>query len=464
MDQTVEFDRELLERYNATGPRYTSYPTANRFHDAFGAEELARSARWSNEDLIPNPLSLYVHIPFCETVCFYCGCNKIPTKDHSKSVPYLEALHKEAALLEDFFDMDRRVEQMHWGGGTPTFLGTRQMKELMFFIRSNFNLRDDDRGEYSIEIDPRDADEAMIAMLREIGFNRLSFGIQDFNEKVQEAVNRVQPLEQTMNAYKAAREHGFHSVNFDLIYGLPFQSMDSFGTTVEMVIDARPDRIAVFNYAHLPHLFKPQRRINEADLPPPEEKLGILQQTIEQLTAAGYVYIGLDHFALPEDELAQAQLNGTLYRNFQGFSAHSECDLIALGVSSIGKVGDCYYQNERSIDAYYAALERGQLPVARGVQLTADDIIRRDVINSLICYSHLDFARMEEKYGLEFEDYFAEELERLKEPLVDGLVSLQDRVITVNPRGKLLVRNVAMIFDLYLRDAGDTVTRFSRVI
>ena len=464
MDQTVEFDRALLQRYNATGPRYTSYPTANRFHEAFGPEDLARSARWSNEDLIPNPLSLYVHIPFCETVCFYCGCNKIPTKDHGKAEPYLAALRKEALLLEDFFDMDRRVEQMHWGGGTPTFLGMQQMKELMFFIRSNFNLRDDDHGEYSIEIDPRDTSDEMIAMLREIGFNRLSFGIQDFNEKVQIAVNRVQPLEQTMAAYRAARANGFQSINFDLIYGLPFQSIDTFAATVDTVLEARPDRIAVFNYAHLPHLFKPQRRINEEDLPSPEEKLGILQHTIEQLTGAGYIYIGLDHFALPDDELALAQRDGSLYRNFQGFSAHSECDLIALGVSSIGKVGDCYYQNERSIDAYYTAIDREQLPVARGIQLTADDIIRREVINSLICYSRLEFAGIDEKYGLEFEEYFAEELEHLQVPLADGLVSLHDRVLTVNPRGKLLVRNIAMIFDVYLREAGDNITQFSRVI
>ena len=463
MDQSVSFDAELLKRYNKTGPRYTSYPTANRFHEEFKYKDLARCAQWSNEDLIPRPLSLYIHIPFCDTVCFYCGCNKVVTKDHTRAQPYIENLKNEAILLKEFFDVDRKVEQLHFGGGTPTFLSDDQLKDFMSFLRQRFNLLNDDQGEYSIEIDPRKLQPGSLENLRALGFNRLSFGIQDFNEAVQKAVNRIQTEAETTASYHKARELGYKSINFDLIYGLPYQSPQSFAETIRKTIDLRPDRIAVFNYAHLPHLFKPQRRINEQDLPSAAQKLQILEESIDSLIKAGYVYIGLDHFALPDDELAIAQRDGSLYRNFQGFSAHADCDLIALGVSAIGKVGDCYYQNTRKIDQYNQYIEDEKLPVVRGLQLNADDVVRRDLINQLICYSELDISQFERKYGLDFKEYFAEELIELEKCVADKLVTADSEKITVLPAGRLLVRNVAMIFDRYLQDANN-VSQFSKVI
>ncbi|MEN8130530.1 MAG: oxygen-independent coproporphyrinogen III oxidase, partial [Pseudomonadota bacterium] len=345
MQQDLEFDAQLICRYDQMGPRYTSYPTAVQFHDGFNERDYRHWAEKSNRHAPPRPLSLYFHIPFCSTICFYCACNKVVTKNRTLAIPYLEHLYREIAAQGEMFNAGRPVDQLHWGGGTPTFLNQEQMAELMTVTAEHFNLRDDDQGEYSIEIDPREADTDTIEILRQLGFNRMSLGVQDFDSRVQKAVNRIQAEEQTLEVLRAARRNGFKSVSLDLIYGLPFQTQESFGRTIERVIAANPDRISVFNYAHLPLRFKPQRRINTDDLPKPSEKLAILKSVIEQLTAADYVYIGMDHFAKPDDELAIAQRERKLYRNFQGYSTHADCDLVAMGITAIGSIGNSYSQN-----------------------------------------------------------------------------------------------------------------------
>ena len=360
------------------------------------------------------------------------------------------------------YGRERPVTQLHWGGGTPTFLNHEQMRGLMAATRTHFKLLDDDSGEYSIEIDPREADASTIALLRELGFNRLSMGVQDFDPKVQKAVNRIQSEEQTFTILNAAREQGFKSVSLDLIYGLPNQSVESFGGTLEKVIAAGPDRLSVFNYAHLPELFKVQRQMNAEEMPSAAEKLAILQFTIERLNAAGYVYIGMDHFAKPQDELAVAQREGTLYRNFQGYSTHAECDLIGLGVTSISQVGDCYAQNAREIEDYYARLDRDELPVLRGVELTTDDKLRREVITQLICHFELKYSAIESGFNIRFGDYFATELQELRAMQADGLVRVEADSISVAPAGRLLIRNICMVFDRYLREQKGQ--RFSKVI
>ncbi|MDH5785610.1 MAG: oxygen-independent coproporphyrinogen III oxidase [Chromatiales bacterium] len=458
--QNIVFDLELIKRYDKSGPRYTSYPTAVQFHDGFGVEEYKRHAAASNA--AGGPLSLYFHIPFCDTVCFYCGCNKVATKDRSRASPYLERVHRELELQSALFDSNRIVDQLHWGGGTPTFISHDEMRALMARTRECFKLHDDDTGEYSIEIDPREVRTDTIALLREIGFNRMSLGLQDFEEKVQVAVNRIQSEQQTLGALEAARREGFKSISVDLIYGLPFQSVASFSRTLDRVLEIDPDRMTVFNYAHLPEIFKPQRRINEADLPVPQVKLDILQMSIEKLTSAGYVYIGMDHFAKPDDELAVAQREGTLYRNFQGYSTHAECDLIGIGATSIGMVGDSYGQNRKELEEYYAAIDAGNLAIFRGVDLDKDDKLRRDVITQLICNFVLDKAAIEQLHGITFNDYFANELKDLQGMEADGLLQLEEGRIEVNPAGKLLIRNICMVFDRYLREKQNQ--RFSRVI
>lgn len=460
VQQEIRFDAELIQRYDRSGPRYTSYPPATQFHTEFGPERYAAIARGTNES--GRPLSIYVHIPFCDTVCFYCGCNKVVTKDRSRAAPYLERIARELGLQAELFDGSRRVEQLHWGGGTPTFISHDEMAALMGSIREHFELQGDDQGEYSIEIDPREADAETISLLRGLGFNRLSLGVQDFDPEVQRAVNRLQGEEETLAVMQAARSAGFRSLSVDLIYGLPLQSTRSFGATVEKVIAAAPDRLSVFNYAHLPELFKPQRRINPDELPSPAEKLGILKQTIDQLTEAGYVYIGMDHFALPDDELAVAQRNRTLYRNFQGYSTHADCDLIGIGSTSIGMVGACYAQNLRTLDEYYASLDAGSLAVFRGVELDADDRLRRSVISGLICHFALEYAQIEDQYGIDFAQYFKTELTELQQMERDGLVTLDADGIAVTAAGRLLIRNICMVFDRYLRER--TEQRFSRVI
>jgi len=460
---SVRFDADLIQRYDKAGPRYTSYPTAVQFHTGFGRERYQAWAEHSNGEPIPRPLSLYFHLPFCDTVCYYCACNKVVTKDRGRAGPYLDHLHKEIALQGALFDRDRTVDQLHWGGGTPTFISHEQMRELMGVTGEHFSLRDDDEGEYSIEIDPREVRRDTIALLRELGFNRMSLGVQDFDPVVQKAVNRVQSYEETMAAMNAAREEGFKSLSVDLIYGLPFQSAESFGQTLKTVIEASPDRLSLFNYAHLPELFKPQRRINEAALPSPEEKLEILKLSISRLTDAGYVFIGMDHFAKPDDELAVAQRNRTLYRNFQGYSTHANCDLIGMGITSIGMVGDTYSQNVKTLDDYYANLDRDELPIMRGIELDADDRLRRQVITSLICHFELVIEEVERDFGIEFKAYFADEIRDLEPMENDGLLTVTDDRIRVTPAGKLLIRNICMVFDRYLREAA-TGQRFSKVI
>ncbi len=461
MDTKQLFNTDLIRRYDVAGPRYTSYPTAADFYTGITDAQYADWARASNA--AQGPLSLYFHIPFCARVCFYCACNKIITNNRSRAEPYLERLFREIALQGALYDRSRPVEQLHWGGGTPTFLSTEQMQALMRVTGEHFQLLDEDRGEYSIEIDPREVHDDTIAALRELGFNRLSLGVQDFDPKVQQAVNRIQSEAMTFGVIEEARRVGFRSVSLDLIYGLPFQSVESFATTVDKVLTVQPDRLSVFNYAHMPTRFKTQRQINAEDLPSPDEKLRILQRTTEQLLAAGYVYIGMDHFARPDDELAIAQREGTLYRNFQGYSTHADCDLVAMGVTSIGKVGNHYVQNQRDIEAYYADLDAGHLPVFRGFELSEDDALRRQVINELICHFRLDFGTIEQAFGIRFADYFATELQEVKGMQTDGLLVLDEKGIQVQPAGRLLIRNICMVFDRYLRERQHGQT-FSRVI
>jgi oxygen-independent coproporphyrinogen-3 oxidase len=463
MDQRLEFDVDLINRYDMAGPRYTSYPTAVQFHEQFGEADYVEQARCSNEEPIPRPLSLYLHIPFCDTVCFYCACNKVVTKNHARTGPYLERLYQEIARQGALFDRDRRVDQLHWGGGTPTFLSQEEMSALMSELRRHFSLRRDDRGDYSIEIDPRKADPQTIGFLREIGFNRISLGVQDFDPEVQQAVNRVQTREETEAVLRAAREWDFHSVNIDLIYGLPHQSVERFDRTLQAVIEMSPDRLSIFNYAHLPERFKPQRRINAADLPSPAEKLKILHHCIDRLGQAGYVYIGMDHFAKCDDELAVAQRRGTLHRSFQGYSTHADCDIIALGVSAISKVADCYAQNVHDLQEYYRRIDEGHLAIHRGVTLTYDDQLRAEVISQLICHFELDMASIAGQFAIDFVDYFKQELRELAPMQADGLLEVEGNFIRVKPAGRLLIRNICMVFDAYLRGRNNT-GRFSRVI
>ena len=467
MDQAIIFDPELIKRYDKSGPRYTSYPTAVQFDESFTIdtykEWIEKSNELSRSLPAPKPISLYFHIPFCDTVCFYCGCNKVVTKDRSRSSPYLDRLVKEIEMQAALFDDNRQVTQLHWGGGTPTFLNNEEMRRLMDATRKHFNLVGDDQGEFSIEIDPREADAEKVAVLRELGFNRMSLGVQDFDDRVQKAVNRIQSEEQTLAVLNAARAEGFRSISVDLIYGLPFQSAESFRNTLDRIIAVDPDRISVFNYAHLPELFKPQRRINEDELPSAEEKLKILQLTIEHLQQAGYVYIGMDHFAKPDDELCIAQQDDTLYRNFQGYSTHADCDLVGLGITSISMVGDSYSQNVKSLEEYYERVDDGQLPVFRGVDLSADDVLRREVITRLICHFHLNMPRIEREFNIKFNEYFAAEMEDIKQFLEDELITLDGEEITVNPKGRLLIRNICMVFDRYLREKQGP-QRFSKVI
>lgn len=460
------FDENLIRAYDKSGPRYTSYPTAVQFHEGFGEEGYRdwaeKTNQLSRQHASPTPLSLYFHIPFCDTVCFYCGCNKVATKDRARAAPYLQRVHREIAMQSRLFDSGRPVDQLHWGGGTPTFISHDEMRELMRVTAEHFTLRNDDSGEYSIEIDPREVQEDTLALLRELGFNRLSLGVQDFDPKVQKAVNRIQSEEKTFRVLNTARELGYKSISVDLIYGLPFQTVDSFSQTVDKVVAASPDRLSVFNYAHLPAMFKPQRRINEADLPLPAEKLEILRTTMEKLGKSGYEFIGMDHFAKPDDELAVAQANGTLYRNFQGYSTHADCDLIAMGVTAIGKVGNTYAQNVKTLDEYYEKIDAGKLAIFRGIELSADDVLRREIITQLICHFKLNFKDIESRFEIDFGKYFDVELNELAAMERDGLLELTDNSMRVLPVGRLLIRNVCMVFDVYLRSSTDR--KFSKVI
>jgi len=455
----IAFDPDLIRKYDCFGPRYTSYPTADRFTEAFTGDQLVNALR--NRPTGGAPLSLYVHIPFCNTICYYCACNKIVTKDHGRSAKYIRYLGKEAALLSALVEPEAPVKQLHWGGGTPTFLSADEMARLMSVLRDHFAF--DPEAEMSIEIDPRQVSGDCVELLARLGFNRMSLGVQDFDPEVQTAVNRIQSEAETRIVLDAARANGFSSINVDLIYGLPRQTVPGFCRTLDQVIQASPDRIALYSYAHVPHLFKPQRRINEAELPTPDTKLALLDLGIDRLTAAGYVYIGMDHFAKPDDELAVAQREGKLHRNFQGYSTHADCDLISLGISAIGKMGATYSQNLRTLDEYYARLDADTSPCFRGWELSADDLVRREVIQALMCHFTVAFERIEAGHGIAFRDYFALELQALKPLVDDGLVEIGADAITVTRRGRLLVRSVAMVFDRYLREQRERA-RYSRVI
>ncbi|WP_298610619.1 oxygen-independent coproporphyrinogen III oxidase [uncultured Thiothrix sp.] len=460
--KSISFDPDLIRRYDIAGPRYTSYPTAVSFKD-FSATDYMSQARQSNEDLIPLPLSLYFHIPFCATVCFYCACNKIVTKNREQASIYLAYLFREIELQAALYDPDRCVKQLHWGGGTPTFLNHEQIVTLMTKTRQHFNLLTDDSGDYSIEIDPRSVSAATIQLLREQGFNRFSLGVQDIDERVQRAVNRLQPTEQTLEIIQTCRAQGAKSISIDLIYGLPLQTLAGFSQTLDTVIAWSPDRISLFNYAHLPTLFMPQRRIKSEELPSSEEKLHILQHAVQQLTTAGYVYIGMDHFAKPTDELALAQEQGSLHRNFQGYTTHADCDLVAMGVSAISNVADCYSQNEKTTEAYYAALDAGHLAVTRGITLTEDDHIRRYIIQQLTCQFAVDLKAVEHEFEIKAANYFKSELEQLASMQADQLLEIKGSTLTITPRGRFLVRNICMVFDASLKQAS-TTQRFSKVI
>ena len=456
-----ELDLNLIRRLDRNGPRYTSYPTADRFVEAFGPDNFRSWVEKRNIGGVNRGLSIYVHLPFCSTLCFYCACNKIATRDRAKGERYLAYLEREIALQAALFRDRPLVEQMHWGGGTPTFYHPDQLGGLFGLLRSEFTFSPD--GEYSIEIDPRTVDAGGVAALREMGFNRMSLGVQDFDPDVQRAVNRRQSVGETLAVMAAARSTGFASVNVDLIYGLPLQNLMSFNRTLATVIGARPDRIAIYNYAHLPSRFTPQRRINESELPSPDTKLKLLGLAVQRLTDAGYVYIGMDHFALPDDALAVAQRQGRLHRNFQGYSTHADCDLAAFGVSAIGAMGPTYFQNHRGLDKYYDSLDRGELPIARGIELTADDLVRRAVIQALMCQFALSKEAIEIAFLIDFDRHFEAEMDELAELARLGLVACDPRWIAVTPRGRFLIRNVCMVFDKYLRHDQE-VRRYSRVI
>ncbi len=464
MTHDLVFDPELIRRFDINGPRYTSYPTADRFVDTFDARALStwlakRATETANE--AGRSLSLYFHIPFCNTICYYCACNKIITKDHSLSAKYLEYMDREMALQTASLGGSREVTQLHLGGGTPTFLSHEELHQLMSSVRAYFELAPD--GEYSIEVDPRKVDFDTVELLAKLGFNRMSVGVQDFAEDVQIATNRVQSFDETRVVMEAARATGFSSISMDLIYGLPKQNAVSFDRTLERVLELSPDRISLYSYAHLPGLFMPQRRIVESELPTAEVKLQILQLAIRRLTEVGYVYIGMDHFAKPDDELAVAQREGRLHRNFQGYSTHAECDMLAFGVSSIAKVGNLYAQNHKTLETYYEALDRNELPVLRGYELTTDDELRRSIIQALMCHFSLSIDSVQSAHLIDFRAYFAEEVADLRKMEAAGLVRVEDERIDVLPAGRLLVRVVAMVFDRYLR-ADRERKRYSRVI
>ena len=462
IENTIEFDRETIRRYNHSGPRYTSYPTAVTFHDKFGIQDYDQACLEGNNDLVPAPLSLYFHIPFCDTVCFYCACNKIVTKHKSRAKPYLASLEREIELVAAKFAQDRVVEQLHFGGGTPTFLSEDEISHIMWKVQSLFSACPSDSKDFSIEIDPRSVTPRYIKLLGTLGFNRYSLGVQDVDIKVQRAVNRIQPVEQTREVLQACRDAGAKSINIDLIYGLPLQTPERFRQTVDTVIEMNPDRLSVFNYAHLPEMFKPQRRIDTEELPGPDEKLQILQNTIEQLSEAGYVYIGMDHFAKPDDELVIARQSGELQRNFQGYTTHGNCDLVAMGVSAISKIRGVFSQNAKDEASYSAAIDADALPILKGYVMNDEDRLRARVIQRLSCYGSLNKREIEDKFTLDFDQHFAQALERLAPMVDDGLLEIHPDEIEITAKGWLLVRNICMAFDQYTQRSSNT--QFSKAI
>ena len=452
---------DLLTRFDVPGPRYTSYPTADRFVEAFTEADYLQALELRRATVRPQPLSLYVHIPFCESLCYYCACNKIITKHKSRAAEYLQYLTREVDLQVQHLGAGHSVSQLHLGGGTPTFLSDDELRQLMAMLRRNFQLVPG--GEYSVEVDPRTVSVARLQVLAELGFNRLSFGVQDFDPAVQKAVHRIQPAQQVFDLVAAARDIGFESVNVDLIYGLPQQTPESFDRTLVQVNQLRPDRIALYAYAHLPERFKPQRRIHAAELPPAAGKVAMLARSMDALMAAGYVYVGMDHFALPDDALAVAKRQGRLHRNFQGYSTQPDCDLIALGVSAIGRVGATFSQNAKTMEEYCDALDNGHLPIVRGLALTRDDLIRRAVIMSLMCQGQVQFESMDLAWLIDFKQYFAAELQMLDAMQDQGLVRITPNSVDVTAMGWFFVRGVAMVFDRYLQQDRNR-SRFSKII
>ena len=454
---------ELLRRFDVAGPRYTSYPTADRFVEAFTAEDYTRALaqRRSGATALALPLSLYVHIPFCESVCYYCACNKVITRHHDKATAYLRYLGREVDLHTEHLGLGQTVTQLHLGGGSPTFLSDDELRELMAMLKRSFRFAPG--GEYSIEVDPRTVDPQRLDTLAELGFNRLSFGVQDFDPAVQKAVHRVQPAEQVFALVEAARQRGFDSINVDLIYGLPLQTPESFDRTLAQITQLRPDRVALYAYAHLPERFKPQRRIATIDLPNAPSKVAMLSRSLAAMIGAGYIYVGMDHFALPNDALAVAKRQGRLHRNFQGYSTQPDCDLIALGVSSIGRIGATYSQNAKTLEEYYDALDRGRFPVVRGLALNRDDLIRRAVIMALMCQGQWLFESIDLAWLVDSRNYFASELDALRTLRDQGLVTMDDTGVQVTPMGWFFVRAVAMAFDRYLQ-TDRTRARFSKII
>jgi oxygen-independent coproporphyrinogen-3 oxidase len=459
--QPLDFDPDLIRRLTRSGPRYTSYPTADRFNTGFGYRDYLHAVAGLRTRASAKPLSLYLHIPFCDTVCYYCACNKIVTKNRDKAAVYLSYLKREVEMQGRLFSGMNQLEQLHFGGGTPTYLSDAQMEELMLHLRRCFQFAPDQVGEYSIEVDPRTVTRERVLSLRRQGFNRISLGVQDYDPQVQAAVNRIQPEHETQAIIDAAREAEFRSVSIDLIYGLPKQDLGTMAQTLAKVIQAAPDRIAVYNYAHLPQLFKPQRRILEADLPDADTRLAMLGLCIATLGQAGYVYIGMDHFARPGDDLAIAQVQGRLHRNFQGYSTHADMDLVSCGVSAISAVAGTYSQNVKTLEAYYDLIDRNELPIERGIRLNMDDVLRRTIIQMLMCQFELSIPAIEEAYPIVFADYFAAELEQLEQLARDGLVTLEPEWLCVTPKGRILIRNVCMVFDRYL---GTGPARHSRTI
>lgn len=463
MSKQSHFPQDLVQRYDKAGPRYTSYPPATEFHQAISERDYRKWAKQSNEEPIPKPLSLYFHIPFCSSICYYCACNKVITKNKERAAPYLADLFREIEIQAQLIDQDRVVDQLHWGGGTPGFLSHPQIEQLMRKIETHFRLRHDDEGDYSIEIDPRVMESDGISLLRSLGFNRISIGVQDFDEKVQAAVNRKQSIATTAAVIKQARRHEFNSINIDLIYGLPHQTRISFMSSLDSVIELDPDRIAMYNYAHLPQRFPPQRRIREQDLPDAAEKLAILSSAVDKLCDSGYEYIGMDHFARPQDALSIAQRQGNLHRNFQGYSAHAYCDAIGMGVSAISQVADNFSQNTTDLESYHTLLQQNKLPVVRGYQSKKDDLIRREIIQNLICHFYLDIGAVERHWVINFASYFAKQQDQLQQLQQDGLIELGKTEIRVTEPGRFLLRNICMVFDRF-NNIDSTRQLFSRTL
>jgi oxygen-independent coproporphyrinogen III oxidase len=456
----LQWNPQIIQRYDMAGPRYTSYPTAPQFRSDFSEIALLNAISRGNKQF--KPLSLYFHIPFCESLCYYCGCNKIVTPNKHRAAPYLKRLIRELEIQAGIFNSSRTVKQLHWGGGTPTFISDSEMSLLMNTTRKYFKLLNNDEGEYSIEVHPGTVSTSTMTHLRKLGFNRVSMGIQDFDETVQKAVNRFNTYQEVESLVKSIRADGYSSIGMDLIYGLPHQTEASFSETLHKVIDLSPDRLSLFNYAHMPHLFKSQELINEQDLPSAEQKLGLLHFAIDQLQAAGYVYVGMDHFAKPDDELVKAQQNGKLQRNFQGYSTHGDCDLLAFGVSAISAIDNVYMQNAKNIIDYQAKLDEGVLPYIKGFTLNNEDELRKFIINQLICHFELSFKQVQDTFLVEMQSHFAQELAQLSPMIEDGLVSVDERGIRVHNSGRMLIRRICMVFDEYLNNSQQI--KFSKII